>query len=139
MKRNSEMLRSATAKLVGAGAIMAAGAFCGTANAGFYNDGKVLLTGGVVTIDGAGGGGITPWATISGYGTRDGINGGLHYTFAYLPNYSLNSYGATFGFYDRFELSYTRINDIDFNLQICGHNTVNIDPFGIEPDIAGFG
>ena len=41
-----------------------------------YNDGKVLLTGGVVTIDGAGGGGITPWATISGYGTRDGINGG---------------------------------------------------------------
>ena len=75
---------------------------------GWYNDGKVFLTGGVVTIDGAGGGGITPWATISGYGTRDGINGGLHYTFAYLPNYSLNSYGATVGIYDRFELSYTR-------------------------------
>lgn len=83
-------------------------AFAGTANAGFYNDGKVLLTGGVVSIDGAGGGGITPWAVISGYGTRDGINGGLHYTFTYLPNYSLNSYGATVGFYDRLELSYTR-------------------------------
>lgn len=89
-------------------AILAAGLFCGTAQAGFYNDGKVLLTGGVVTIDGAGGGGITPWATISGYGTRDGVNGGLHYTFAYLPNYSLNSYGATVGLYDRLELSYTR-------------------------------
>lgn len=108
MKRNTKELRSTTARVLMAGAIMAAGAFSGTANAGFYNDGKVLLTGGVVTIDGAGGGGITPWATISGYGTRDGVNGGLHYTFAYLPNYSLNSYGATFGFFDRFELSYTR-------------------------------
>lgn len=90
-------------------AILAAGLLLsGNAAAGFYNDGKVLLTGGVVTIDGAGGGGITPWATISGYGTRDGINGGLHYTYAYLPNYSLSSYGATVGFFDRFELSYTR-------------------------------
>lgn len=94
--------------LLKAAALLSAGLFSGNAAAGFYNDGKVLLTGGVVTIDGAGGGGITPWATISGYGTRDGINGGLHYTFAYLPDYSLNSYGATVGFYDRFELSYTR-------------------------------
>jgi hypothetical protein len=70
--------------------------------------GTVLLTGGVATIDGAGGGGITPWAVINGYGTRDGINGSLHYTYAYLPNYSLNSYGASVGLYDRVELSYTR-------------------------------
>lgn len=108
MKRNSEKLRSTINRVLGASSILAAGLFANNASAGFYNDGKVLLTGGVVTIDGAGGGGITPWATISGYGTRDGINGGLHYTFAYLPNYSLNSYGATFGFYDRLELSYTR-------------------------------
>ncbi len=96
--RNS--IRGATLILVGL--------FSQGASAGFYNDGKVLLTGGVVTVDGAGGGGITPWATISGYGTRDGVNGGLHYTFAYLPNYSLSSYGATVGIYDRLELSYTR-------------------------------
>jgi hypothetical protein len=82
--------------------------FSGSAGAeSLLNSGKVFLTGGVVTVDGAGGGGITPWATISGYETRDGINGGLHYTFVYLPDYSLNSYGATVGFYDRFELSYT--------------------------------
>lgn len=93
---------------VKAAAIMAAGLFSGTATAGFYNDGKVLLTGGVATIDGGGGGGITPWAVINNYETRDGINGGLHYTFAYLPDYSLNSYGASVGFYDRLELSYTR-------------------------------
>lgn len=91
-----------------AATILAAALFSTTAGAGFYGDGKVLLTGGVVSIDGGGGGGITPWAVISGYGTRDEINGGLHYTFAYLPDYSLNSYGATVGFFDRFELSFTR-------------------------------
>ncbi len=87
-------------------ALAAIGA-CNPAHAGWYNDGKVLATGGVITVDGAGGGGITPWATISGYETRDGINGGLHYTWVYLPSYSLNSYGATLGFFDRLELSYT--------------------------------
>jgi hypothetical protein len=81
----------------------------GSAHAGildFYNDGKVLATPGVSMTDGAGGGGITPWAVISGYETRDGINGDLHYTYVNLPNYSLNSLGAAVGFYDRVELSY---------------------------------
>ncbi len=80
----------------------------GHATAGIVNSGKVLATGGVITVDGAGGGGITPWATISGYETRDGINGGLHYTWVYLPDYTLNSYGFTAGFFDRLELSYTQ-------------------------------
>ncbi|MCK5771005.1 DUF3034 family protein [Algiphilus sp.] len=83
-------------------------ALCSSPAWSFYDNGKVLLTGGVGMIDGAGGGGITPWATIAGYGTRDGINGGIRYTFAYLPDYSLNTIGAQIGFYDRLELSYTR-------------------------------
>ncbi|WP_373091597.1 DUF3034 family protein [Zhongshania sp.] len=73
-----------------------------------FNTGKVLATGGVSMIDGAGGGGITPWATITGYATRDGINGNLHYTYAPLANYTLHSIGAAVGFWDRFELSYTK-------------------------------
>ena len=72
-----------------------------------YDDGKVLLTGGVGAIDGAGGGGITPWAVINGYGTRDGINAGVRYTFAYLPDYSLNTIALNLAFYDRLELSYS--------------------------------
>lgn len=77
-------------------------------NAELFNTGKVLATGGVSMIDGAGGGGITPWATITGYGTKDGINGDVHYTYANLPNYALNSGGVAVGFWDRFELSYTK-------------------------------
>lgn len=93
-------------------ALLAASAvlFSGGAWADLYNDGKVLATGGVSMTDGAGGGGITPWATITGYGTRDGINGDVHYTYVSLPNYSLNSIGAAVGLYDRVELSYT--NDV---------------------------
>jgi hypothetical protein len=88
------------------GALAAMLAVSGTASAGIYNDGKVLLTGGVSITDGAGGGGITPWAAITGYETRDGINGDLHYTYAQLPNYSLNSIGAAVGLFDRVEVSY---------------------------------
>lgn len=79
----------------------------GTASAELFNSDKVLATGGVIMVDGAGGGGITPWATISGYETRDGINGGAHYTWVYLPDYTLNSAGITMGFFDRLELSYS--------------------------------
>lgn len=78
--------------------------------ADWYNDGKVLATGGVSMTDGAGGGGITPWATITGYETRDGINADVHYTYVTLPNYSLNSIGLAVGLWDRVELSYT--NDV---------------------------
>jgi hypothetical protein len=74
--------------------------------ASLYNDGKVFLTGGVFTVDGAGGGGAVPWATITGYGTRDGINGGVGFTYADLPALSLNVLGGAVGFFDRFELSY---------------------------------
>lgn len=107
MKRDSNGMGSGAKACLKGAALLAAGLFSGNAAAGFYNDGKVLLTGGVATIDGGGGGGITPWAVINGYGTRDGVNGSLHYTYAQLPNYSLNSYGASVGIYDRLELSYT--------------------------------
>ena len=74
--------------------------------AGLYNDGKVFLTGGVFTVDGAGGGGAVPWATITGYESRDGINGGVGFTYVRLPNYDINWIGGSIGFFDRFELSY---------------------------------
>jgi hypothetical protein len=94
----------------GCAAALALAASClgGTAHAGWfdYNDGKVFLTEGVSMVDGAAGGGAVPWAVIAGNETRDGINANVHYTYASLPNYSLNTAGIAVGFYDRFELSY---------------------------------
>lgn len=43
--------------------------------------GKLLLTGGVSTIDGAAGGGLTPWAVTGSYAT-DGENGATAFVTA---------------------------------------------------------
>jgi len=85
------------------------GLYCANASAGFFdlNTGKVFLTNGAVITDGASGGGINPWATIGGMETRDGVNGTVHYTYANLPSFTLNSVGLLVGLWDRLELSYT--------------------------------
>ncbi len=70
--------------------------------------GKLLGTGGVTQFEGSGGGGLTPWALITGYGTADEIGGSAHYTFIHTDDYGLHSVGAKVGFYDRFEMSLTR-------------------------------
>lgn len=70
--------------------------------------GKLLLTGGVTNVEGAGGGGLATWATVTGYETREGIGANVHGTLVELPDYQFRAYGAAVGFYDRVELSYTR-------------------------------
>src|SRR5262245_66388248 len=73
-----------------------------------FTSGKLLLTGGVNTIEGAAGGGLAPWATIAGYGNNTGIGGNIFGTYVHLPDYSLRDYGAATGAFDRFEISYSR-------------------------------
>jgi hypothetical protein len=48
-----------------------------------------------------------PWSLITGYGTRDAIGANAHYTFAYLPSFTLQGAGASVGLFDEVELSYT--------------------------------
>lgn len=87
-------------------AIVAAHQLIPSAFAADYSN-KLLLTGGVSQVEGAAGGGLTPWAVIGGYGTNNEIGGNIHYTYAKTNDYDLDSYGLTVGFYDRFELSVT--------------------------------
>lgn len=70
--------------------------------------GKLLLTGGVSTIEGSGGGGIATWATVTGYGEEDGIGGNAHVTLVDLPDYQFRTAGAAIGLWDRVELSAAR-------------------------------
>ncbi len=72
------------------------------------NGGKLLLTGGVTTIEGSGGGGLATWATITGYETPEGVGANVHATYVKTPDYEFRAYGGSIGFHDRFELSYTR-------------------------------
>lgn len=71
-----------------------------------FDAGKLLATGGVSQVEGTGGGGLTNWALITGYGTRDGVGANIHYTGVFLPDYDLQSAGIGVGLFDRLELSY---------------------------------
>jgi hypothetical protein len=82
------------------------------------DSGKLLATGGVSQLEGAGGGGLVPWALITGYGTQDSIGANAHVTYVYLPSYWLLSEGFSVGFFDRAEFSYAHL----------GFNTGNTGP-----------
>lgn len=69
---------------------------------------KLLLTGGVTQVEGAAGGGLTPWAVIGGYGTGDQIGGNAFYTRVTTSDYNLETYGALIGIFDRVELSFAK-------------------------------
>ena len=74
----------------------------------YGTSGKLLLTGGVSQVEGSAGGGLTPWAVIGGYGTRDQIGGSAYYTNVSVDDYGLQSYGALIGLFDFVELSVSR-------------------------------
>jgi hypothetical protein len=105
------------------------------------DSGKLLATSGVSQIEGAGGGGLTPWAVISGYETRDAIGGNAHYTFVNTPSFTLQSTGAAIGLYDRFEFSYAReifdTRSTGAKLGLGTGYTFNEDVFGAKLRIAG--
>lgn len=70
--------------------------------------GKLLLTGGVSTIEGSGGGGLATWATTTGYGAGDGVGANVHASWVALPDYQFRTAGAAVGLWDRVELSLAR-------------------------------
>lgn len=95
-------------RLIGFAAAAALSTLTLTVHMAHADSGKLLATGGVSQLEGAGGGGLTPWALITGYGTRDGIGATAFYTHVATPNFSLDVAGAAVGLYDRVELSIAR-------------------------------
>ena len=79
--------------------------------------GKLLLTGGVSSIDGAAGGGLTPWAVIGSNATDEEIGGSAYFTRVGTRDYGLNIAGAAVGIHDRYELS---VAQQDFNTRGTG-------------------
>lgn len=67
--------------------------------------GTLLLTGGVSTIEGAAGGGLSPWVVIGSNATQGEIGGSAYLTNVGTKDYGLNVYGAALGIENRFELS----------------------------------
>lgn len=68
-------------------------------------DGRLLATGGATTTEGAAGGGLVPWAVISGYTEDDEIGGTVALTRAQVDDYRLDVTAASFSYKNRLEVS----------------------------------
>lgn len=69
---------------------------------------RLLATGGVMQIEGSAGGGLTPWALIAGYGTREQIGGSAFYTHAETQDhFDMDLAGFAVGYNNRVEISYS--------------------------------
>tara|TARA_R110000868_G_C10895360_1_gene763912 strand:+ start:206 stop:1078 length:873 start_codon:yes stop_codon:yes gene_type:complete len=105
------------------------------------NGGKLLLTNGISSLEGASGGGLTPWAVIAGNETNEGIGLSAHVTVVEVKDYDYLSAGIAFGFRDRLELSYAHqdfnTNDIGTALGLGKDYAFSQDVIGAKLRIAG--
>jgi len=125
----SPLLRHGAARPVLAGALLLA-----VAGAAPAADGKLLLTGGVSSIDGAAGGGLTPWALTGSYATAGQLGGTAFVTGAKTRDYALAAFGAALSWNERIEVSLAR-QDLD-----AGDNLAPLGFTGLhlKQDIVGF-
>jgi truncated hemoglobin YjbI len=99
------------------------------APAALPDQGKFIGTGGVSMVEGSAGGGIVPWAFITGYGTRDSWGASAFATRLATQDYRLASYGAAVGIGDRVEVSLAR--------QEFQGERAPLDQLDIKQDIVG--
>ena len=98
-------------------------------------NGKLLLTGGVSSIDGAAGGGLTPWAVIGSYATDGEFGATAFITRLKTQDYGLTAYGAALGFKDRVELSIAQ-QRFDAGV-VVPEAVLKLDIVGVKVKVAG--
>ena len=74
--------------------------------------GKIIATAGLSQVEGSGGGGVVPWATLVGYDSLSQTSATAYATRLSIDDFSLHSYGAALSFNDRVEVSLARL-DLD--------------------------
>ena len=83
-------------------------AMCATAFSACAGDGKLLGAGGLMSIEGTAGGGISPWAVIAGYNEADQWSLLASSARTETDDYQLQTNSVAFGGYNRVELSFAR-------------------------------
>lgn len=96
--------------------------------------GKLVLTGGVSTIEGAGGGALTPWAMVGSNATEGEIGVAASISYARTNDYRLESTGITLGWNERVELSLGRQS---FDTGITGRALLRGQDLTLEQTIVG--
>lgn len=95
--------------------------------------GKLLLTGGVSSIDGAAGGGLTPWAVTGSYATRGEVGATAFATHSRTGDYRLWVAGVALSVGDRVELSLAR-QDLDTRHNLA---PLGLDGLHLKQDVVG--
>src|ERR1700677_4473399 len=84
---------------------------------------RLLATGGIMEIEGSGGGGLTPWALIAGLGTDQQLGASASCTRVSPSDFTLESCGVAVGIRNRGELSVDR-QHFDLGTTVPG-NTIS--------------
>ncbi|MEK1939136.1 MAG: DUF3034 family protein [Pseudomonas sp.] len=104
------------------------------------DNGRLLATGGASSIDGAAGGGITPWAVLAGYGEQGEWGGTVFATRVETGDYRLDVVGGAVSYGNRIELSYARqrfdLGTLARDLALP-ENTLSQDIFGVKVRLFG--
>lgn len=67
---------------------------------------RLLATGGTSSLEGSGGGGIVPWATLSSYAGEDQFGATVNLSEVSVDDFRLSVQGASLSWNNRIELSY---------------------------------
>ncbi len=106
----------------------------------YADTGKLLLTGGVSTIEGSAGGGLTPWAVVGSNATEGQWGGTGFATQVKSQDYKLSSFGAALGWNERVEVSVAKqrfdTGPTGVALGLPGL-TLKQDVFGLKVRVAG--
>jgi hypothetical protein len=100
------------------------------------DEGKLPLTAGFSDLEGSGGGGLVPFAFISGYGSSTSWGANAHFTNIQLRDLHLYTYGVAGGLFDRVELSYTR-QQLDVTGTALNGLAVKQDVYGLKVKLFG--
>ncbi|OZB05189.1 MAG: hypothetical protein B7X54_06070 [Idiomarina sp. 34-48-12] len=95
--------------------------------------GRIIATGGLTTVEGSGGGGLVPWATLSSYAEQGQWGGTVAYNQADVDDYKLTVKAATLSFDNRWEFSVAKQQ---FDLLSLG-GSLKQDIYGVKYRIAG--
>ena len=111
---------------------------CGSASAA--SDGRLLATGGATQIEGSAGGGLVPWAVLTGYAPRDEIGVTAFATHVEVEDFGLDSLGVAINLRNRVELSAARqrldLGPVADELGMPGYS-LRQNVFGIKVRLAG--
>ena len=109
---------------------------CSALTVGAYaqaETGKLLLTGGVSTVEGAAGGGLSPWAVIGTNATQGEVGFSAFASKAKTKDYGLKVYGVAVGINERVELSVAKQ---DFDTGVTG-TALGLPGLHLKQDVFG--